>query len=83
MRFGHAYKIVEVAGGFGVRIYDVKEVLFEGETAEVYLETDREKLQAWLLHDEWKALEIAAGDKIAVAVDAKKGTLFAYEENNS
>lgn len=65
------------------KIYDVKEVLFEGETAEVYLETDREKLQAWLLHDEWKALEIAAGDKIAVAVDAKKGTLFAYEENNS
>lgn len=63
--------------------YYVKEVLFEGETAEVYLETDKEELQAWLLHDEWKKLGIAAGDKVSVVVDAKKGTLFAYEENYS
>lgn len=56
--------------------YTVAEVLFEGETAEVSLETGEEHLTVWMLHSEWEALGVNIGDKIGISVDEKNGTLF-------
>ena len=54
----------------------IKEVLFEGETAEVIVERDNQTLTVWLLHNEWEELRKTIGDKVYVWADADKGVLF-------
>jgi len=56
--------------------YFVKEVLFEGETAEVTLETSDEKLIVWTLYSDWKALGVKKGEEIGVSINGTRGTLF-------
>ena len=41
--------------------YDIEEVLFEGETAEVSLRLNEERLTAWMLHKEWNTLSAKEG----------------------
>lgn len=63
----------------GTYKYDVKEVLFEGETVEVILADGENQITAWLLHQEWERLELSIGDQTGIRVDKTKGTLFRKE----
>ena len=56
--------------------YRIQEVLFEGETAEISLETNGSQLLVWMLHQDFARLQVKTGDEIGVLVDGKKGTLF-------
>jgi len=60
--------------------YRIKEVLFEGETAEITLERDGRTLLVWLLHKEFAQLQVQTGDEVSILVDGKQGTLFLMEE---
>lgn len=63
--------------------YQIREVLFEGETAEITLEKDGECLTVWMLHTEWTAEAMQEGDFAEVVIDARKGTLFLKEEQEN
>ena len=54
----------------------VREVLFEGETAEVTLEFEDQKLLVWMLHKEWEQLGITAGGETGLVIDTAKAALF-------
>lgn len=56
--------------------YDIEEVLFEGETAEVSLRLNEERLTAWMLHKEWNALSAKEGEQIGVLINTEDGILF-------
>ena len=56
--------------------FEVKEVLFEGETAEVTIEAKGQTLLVWMLHKEWEQLNIQAGSEIGVVIETQNGTLF-------
>lgn len=56
--------------------YIVKEVLFEGETAEVTLEAGKETLLVWMLHEEWNKLGLKVLEETGVTVETVNGTLF-------
>lgn len=56
--------------------FEIAEVLFEGETAEVLLKRGQEQLIVWMLYNEWDKLETNVGSKIGVLIDEKRGTLF-------
>lgn len=58
------------------KIYAVQEVLFEGETAEVTIASDKETLIVWMLHDEWKALGLKEKDYTGIVIDLKNAVLF-------
>jgi len=60
--------------------YCVKEVLFEGETAEVTVVSEREELTVWMLHDEWNQSGLKENDYTGIIVDLKNAVLF--EETN-
>lgn len=60
----------------GNNVFTVKEVLFEGETAEVTIETEGQTLLVWMLHQEWEELNIQTGSQIGAAIETKNGTLF-------
>ncbi len=60
----------------GTAAYQIQEVLFEGETAEVTLEREGRVLTAWLLHTEWSELQVQVGDLVQVSIGAGSGTLF-------
>lgn len=64
----------------GKNKFQIREVLFEGETAEIILESAEEKLLVWMLHTEWKQLGMDVGEETSVVIDVKNGTLFG--ENN-
>lgn len=59
--------------------YEITEVLFEGETAEVILKNGQEQFAVWMLYKEWNKLEVNVGSKIGVLIDEKQGTLFPTE----
>lgn len=67
-------------GAQGMARYQVREVLFEGETAEITLEKDGVYLTLWMLHTVWSAEAMQEGDYADVVIDAQKGTLFLREE---
>lgn len=56
--------------------YDIEEVLFEGETAEVSLRLNEERLTAWMLHKEWNTLSAKEGEQIGVLINTEDGILF-------
>ena len=56
--------------------FKVKEVLFEGETAEVTLESEGQTLVAWMLHQEWNRLGLTVGSETGAAIETQTGTLF-------
>lgn len=56
--------------------YDIEEVLFEGETAEVSLRLNEERLTAWMLHKEWNTLSAKEGEHIGVLINTEDGILF-------
>lgn len=56
--------------------FEVREVLFEGETAEVTIEAEGQSLLVWMLHKEWEQFKIQKGSKIGVIIETQKGTLF-------
>ena len=56
--------------------YKIKEVLFEGETAEIILQKSETTLLVWMLHQEFAKLQVKENDEIGIVVDFKKGTLF-------
>ena len=58
------------------KMFHVKEVLFEGETAEVTIETKGQTLLIWMLHKEWEQLDIQVGSEIGVVIETQNGTLF-------
>ena len=60
----------------GNNVFTVKEVLFEGETAEVTIETEGQTLLVWMLHQEWEELNIQTGSRIGVTIETQNGTLF-------
>lgn len=60
----------------GAYQYVIKEVLFEGETAEITLQGEKEDLLVWMLHKNFAALEVKRDDKIGVSIDVTQGTLF-------
>lgn len=60
----------------GTYKFKLKEVLFEGETAEVTLEREKQTLLAWMLHKEWNRLNLQVGLETGVAIDIQTGTLF-------
>ena len=51
--------------------YCVKEVLFEGETAEITIMSEREELTVWMLHDEWNHSGLKENDYTGIIVDMK------------
>ena len=51
--------------------YDIEEVLFEGETAEVSLCLNEERLTAWMLHKEWNTLSAKEGEQIGVLINTE------------
>lgn len=56
--------------------YDIEEVLFEGETAEVSLRLNEERLTVWMLHKEWNTLSAKEGEQIGVLINTEDGILF-------
>lgn len=56
--------------------YDIEEVLFEGETAEVSLRLNEERLTAWMLYKEWNTLSAKEGEQIGVLINTEDGILF-------
>ena len=56
--------------------YDIEEVLFEGETAEVSLRLNEERLTAWMLHKEWNTLSAKEGEQRGVLINTEDGILF-------
>ena len=54
----------------------IKEVLFEGETAEITLEKNGTSLLVWMLHQEFAKLQVKETDEIGVEIAFEKGTLF-------
>lgn len=56
--------------------YDIEEVLFEGETAEVSLRLNEERLTAWMIHKEWNTLSAKEGEQIGVLINTEDGILF-------
>lgn len=56
--------------------YCVKEVLFEGETAEITIMSEREELTVWMLHDEWNHSGLKENDYTGIIVDMKNTVLF-------
>lgn len=56
--------------------FKVREVLFEGETAEVTIEYKGQVLLVWMLHKEWEQLKIKTGSEIGVVIETQNGTLF-------
>lgn len=56
--------------------YDIEEVLFEGEAAEVSLRLNEERLTAWMLHKEWNTLSAKEGEQIGVLINTEDGILF-------
>lgn len=57
-------------------LYIVKEVLFEGETAEVTVASETEELTVWMLHDEWEQMGLKEKDSTGLIVDVKNAVLF-------
>lgn len=60
--------------------YDIEEVLFEGETAEVSLRLNEERLTAWMLHKEWNTLSAKEGEQIGVLINTEDGILFPFHK---
>lgn len=60
--------------------YQIREVLFEGETAEIHLEAKDGELTVWMLHGEWEQFQRKAGDEIGVHIEFEKGMLFERSE---
>lgn len=60
--------------------FEIREVLFEGETAEVTIEAEEQTLLVWMLHKEWEALNVKVGERIGVTIETQNGTLFEVNE---
>ncbi len=54
----------------------VKEVLFEGETAEIRVTYEEQELLVWMLHSECAKLGVGIGNRVNMVVDGESGTLF-------
>lgn len=64
----------------GAGKYIVKEVLFEGETAEISIVSGEEELTVWMLHNEWNQLGMTEKDETGIIVDLKNAVLFEKNE---
>ena len=60
--------------------YLIDEVLFAGETAEVSLRLNEERLTAWMLHKEWNTLSAKEGEQIGVLINTEDGILFPFHK---
>lgn len=58
------------------RMYQIEEVMFEGETAEILLKYADEKLTVWLLHRDWMKLGVKTGELVGIKIDERQGILF-------
>lgn len=58
------------------RPYQIDELLFEGESAEILLKSMENKLTVWMLHREWIRLGVKTGDMVGVKIDENQGILF-------
>jgi ABC-type Fe3+/spermidine/putrescine transport system ATPase subunit len=63
----------------GNKVYTIKEVLYEGETAEITVVSETESFLIWMLHGEWEALGLRKGDVAGIYAKARNGILFPVE----
>ena len=58
------------------RMYQIEEVMFEGETAEILLKYADGKLTVWMLHRDWMKLGVKTGELVGIKIDERQGILF-------
>ncbi|MBD9018527.1 MAG: hypothetical protein EGR13_09535 [Coprococcus comes] len=58
------------------RMYQIEEVMFEGETAEILLKYADGKLTVWMLHRDWMKLGVKTGEPVGIKIDERQGILF-------
>ena len=58
------------------RMYQIEEVMFEGETAEILLKYADGKLTVWMLHRDWMKLGVKTGELVGIKIDERQVILF-------